>query len=383
LKNIIHFSGDDYWNSNPHSRFHIINSAWEQGYKILWINPLGTRFPSLRKKGFSSRIWRKLKSLIKFVKLEKPNYYVYTPFYLPIFSEGFTQRINFIFLSFQIDLLQKILGFVNPILFFSTLVYGELIKKIKHKYAVFYYSDNYILYRELTAKTKEYLSAQENYLLDNSDLILCASQAILNYASSRTRKTIRLFPHQVDFNYFNSSLRHSSPLPIELSQIHGPIVGYYGTLTDSNDWELIEYCANLRPHYNFVFIGRKDISNSKIEQYSNIIFIGKKDYKALPYYARHFNVCIMFWIRRDWIKNSSPLKLKEYLSMEKPVVSTYIEEIARLYSDIVYIAKSKEEFLLMLDEAISRPDQKKILKGLAIVKNDSWLNAVRTIESYI
>ena len=66
---MIHFSGDDYWNSNPHSRYHLTNAFWQKGYKVVWINPIGTRFPSRKIKSlFYYRIYNKIKSLLKLLQ---------------------------------------------------------------------------------------------------------------------------------------------------------------------------------------------------------------------------------------------------------------------------------------------------------------------------
>ncbi|MCK4709715.1 MAG: hypothetical protein KAU21_13935, partial [Gammaproteobacteria bacterium] len=65
---LIHFSGDDWWQSNPHSRHHITKQFQRAGYRVLWVNPMGMRFPSLRKKGFVRKIFNKFKSLLKMLK---------------------------------------------------------------------------------------------------------------------------------------------------------------------------------------------------------------------------------------------------------------------------------------------------------------------------
>src|SRR5574340_1210952 len=97
-KSIIHFSGDDFWYANPRSRFHVMNAYHKNGYKILWINPIGIRFPSVKKKNF-----RKAKSLSKLLRKHKENFYVYTPFLIPRFKEGFVFSLNKFLLKVQLQ----------------------------------------------------------------------------------------------------------------------------------------------------------------------------------------------------------------------------------------------------------------------------------------
>ena len=87
-KSIIHFAGDDYWISNPHSRYHISKAFWKKGYKILWINQVGFHFPSVRKSGSGAlkKIFRKLKSYAKALKKVDDGFYVYTPVIIPKFK---------------------------------------------------------------------------------------------------------------------------------------------------------------------------------------------------------------------------------------------------------------------------------------------------------
>ncbi len=54
---------------------------------------------------------------------------------------------------------------------------------------------------------------------------------------------------------------------------------------------------------------------------NNVFFLGKRDYSDIPAFGNYFDVCLNFWVMKDWIKNSSPLKIKEYLALGKPVVS--------------------------------------------------------------
>ncbi len=383
-RSIIHFSSDDYWNSNPHSRYHITKNFIGLGYKVLWINPLGTRFPSIKKKNFSNRIIRKLKSIFKFLRKVDDNFYVYTPILFPVFSRGFYFNLNKIIFYLQITFASAVIGIKKPVLFFSTPLYAFALNFLRHSKSIYYYSDHYTAYRELNNDSRKYLEYLDSLLFNNSDVIYCASKEIYsNLLSKDGRSNIFYLPHAVDFEHFNNICKDKTEIPRDIKSIKHPVIGYYGTLTDSNNWEIIDYCSKERPDYNFVFIGRKDIYLPHLEERSNIFFLGKKSYEELPDYASQFDVCIMFWIRREWIKNSSPLKLNEYLSLGKPVVSTLIEEVNENYNDIVFTAKSKEEFLESIDHALKNDNSQRIEKGLEMVKNYSWKKVTKRILTAI
>lgn len=374
---VIHYSADDYWNSNPHSRHHITDQFYKD-YKILWVNPMGSRVPSMKKKGFWGRVFRKLKSLAKFIKQAKKGFFVTTFITVPVFKEGRIQKVNQFMLKAQLWIIKSILGIRKPILFYTTPVYANTLGLIKHSFAVYYYSDQYTAYREFDEATRKFTEKLDEKLYSNVDLVLCASTKIYNNVVDKTTVPVKKFPHQVDYKFFSEY--QAEEKPEDIRNLKRPIVGYYGTLSDSNDWEIIKYCAELRPEYNFVFIGRKDIKDTGLENFKNVHFLGKKPFDSIPAYGKCFDVAIMFWIRREWIINCSPLKLKEYLSMGIPVVSTEIEEITQNYPDVVHCGRDRELFLLGLDLAIKEKDEKKIAKGIDKVKDDNWYNAIKIVE---
>lgn len=381
-KSIVHFSGDDFWYANPRSRFHVMNAYHKIGYKILWINPIGIRFPSIKKKNFGRKIVRKVKSLSKLLRKYKDNFYIYTPFLIPKFKEGYIFSLNKFLLKLQLRILTAILKIRNPLIFFTTPAFGYALDFINREKSIYYLTDQYVLYRELTDGNKNYLEKLDKKLFTSCDIILCSSSKIYSDMKSKREKSVYYFPHKVDYKFFQITKNHAD-MPEDLKNINRPVIGYYGTLTDSNDWDILEYCINNRPNYNFVFIGQKDIKLPKIEAKDNVHFLGKKEYSEIPLYGNLFDVCIMFWIRREWIKNCSPLKLKEYLAIGKPIVSTYIEELELFYKDVIYISKNKEEFLQNLDKAVKGDNMARVLKGMETVNKDSWDAVPSLIEKML
>ncbi len=374
---VIHFSADDYWHSNPHSRHHITEQPGKH-YNILWVNPIGSRMPSFKKKGFTARIIRKLVSLTKFLKKVRNGYYVITFISVPYFKEGGIQHINRLFTKAQIRMSTGLLEIRKPLLFFTTPVYACALDMISHPFSVYYHSDQLSAYREFSRETRRFTENPDKKHYKKADLILCASQKIYDTVSEKTAEKVRYFSHQVNYSCFSE--KEGTELPEDMKSIRKPVIGYYGTLTDSNDWNTIRYCAEKRSNYSFVPIGRKDIKNTGPEDLPNVCFPGKKPFSEIPLYGKSFDVGIMFWIRREWITNCSPLKLKEYLSLGIPVVNSRIEEVEKLYSDMVLIADDKDEFLERLDISVTCDSSNRINRGIEKVKNDSWYNAIKIIE---
>lgn len=352
---LVHFSGDDWWQSNPHSRHHITFQFHKRGYKVLWVNPMGLRFPSLKKGGFLKKIANKVKSILRAVKEVKPGFFVFTFVFLPVFKRGFVERINTAFIDLQLRLVRRRLGIRRAVAFVTLPTFAPMVRAAKNagvlNTVIYYYSDQYDKYREI--RDPGPILAWDAMLQEDADAIYCASDDILQSLKPETRscKTARVIDHQVDFDHFDFHNIEGRDLGIA-----SPIIGYFGSITDSNDWEMIAHAAHARPDWNFVFIGRQRIALPALEALPNVHFLGFVPYEELPALAVNFDVGIMFWKMTDWIRACSPLKLKEYLALGLPVVSVPINEVVTKYRDFVEIAEDGPSFVRAVEVALTRDD---------------------------
>ena len=338
--------------------------------------------PSLKKKGTGGKIWRKLQSLLKMLRKAESGWFVVTPFILPIFKKSRLETLNRTLLRLQLAACHLVLNIRRPVVLHTVPSFADTLSFLKARRCIYYYSDQYTLYRELSDAERSRMEIRDDLLRRKADSVICASKKIMENAEGKVSpERLFYFPHRVDFQKFNNADR--SNVPDDLQGIPHPRIGYYGSLSDSNDWKVIQYCAEQRPDYQFVFIGRKDIADAGVEQLSNVHFLGKKSFEMIQNYGAGFDVAIMFWIRRPWIQHCSPLKLKEYLSLGVPVVSTRIEEVEKDYADIVYSAETPEEFLAALDAAVTQDNSERVRLGLERVSSDTWADIVPLIEGVL
>jgi hypothetical protein len=139
-------------------------------------------------------------------------------------------------------------------------------------------------------------------------------------------------------------------------------VGCIGQINSSAyDWELIEHLSASFPSAHFVFIGPrfKEQSNSAANRIEavfgrrNVHWLGPKPHAHLPAYLRRFDVCINPLCVSEHNHRRSPLRLFDYLTTDRPIISTAIAEASN-HVPFVSIAKDKEEFRRFLDEALKQ-----------------------------
>lgn len=162
-----------------------------------------------------------------------------------------------------------------------------------------------------------------------------------------------------------------------------PIIGYYGAFASWFDYDMVSNLAKQRPEYNIVLIGSKyddSLEKSNIEKLENVYFLGTKDYKILKNYASKFNICTVPFLINDITKATSPLKIFEYMALEKPIVTTAMDECKKYKS--IFIANNKEEFIELIDKALKLNREKneeyyEILKKEAL--ENTWDSKAKSI----
>lgn len=164
----------------------------------------------------------------------------------------------------------------------------------------------------------------------------------------------------------------------DFREIASPRVGCVGQISeDAYDWDLIEYLSASLPYAQFVFLGPLMHSNDRTKRIaaifsrSNIHWLGAKPHTALPDYLNGFDVCINPLRVSEHNHRRSPLRLFDYLTTDRPIISTAIEE-AFNHVPYVSIAANKEEFRRLLSDALSLKAAPGLKDRHAYIAANTW-----------
>jgi glycosyltransferase involved in cell wall biosynthesis len=182
--------------------------------------------------------------------------------------------------------------------------------------------------------------------------------------------------HGVDFERF-SEADADPTVPDDLRDVPRPIIGFFGGIDDHTfDLDFMARVAAMRPQYSFVFVGRTSIDCTPMTRLPNVTMLGQRPYDQIPRYGRCFDVCLMPWRQNRWIEACNPIKLREYLALGKPIVSTPFPELES-WGDAAYVASSSGEFALAIDRALADRSPGLIEKQRQRVASASWLGRAR------
>lgn len=234
-----------------------------------------------------------------------------------------------------------------------------------------------------------------NYLLDRHNCLdLNSVDFVLATATKLYEEMITKFPKEkviyhpnaVDYEHFHIEKDPAKcPKIIQSILAEGkPIIGYYGALADWIDYDLINSVARKRVDWNIVLIGLDyDKSMKKLERLDNIKYLGVKKYQDLPNYGIWFDVAIIPFKEGDIAKSTSPLKLFEYMAMNKPVVATRDLIECQKYEGVL-MAEDKNDFILKVEQALDLKDDPNYLLILdENAKSNTWLQRAMKIDELI
>jgi glycosyltransferase involved in cell wall biosynthesis len=172
----------------------------------------------------------------------------------------------------------------------------------------------------------------------------------------------------VDYNFY---LERCQPNSL-LAGMEHPIVGYYGAIADWFDLQLMIYVARNRPAYSFVLLGGIfDVDVSELERLPNVRLLGQQHYETMPQYLYHFDACLIPFKTNLTTAATDPVKVYEYLSAGKPVVSVALSELEQ-YRDLLYIARDRDDFLAQLDRALAEDDPQIIEQRRSFAMQNTW-----------
>jgi glycosyltransferase involved in cell wall biosynthesis len=370
-KSIVCFGGEDWWYHHPHSKNHLMRRFARAGNKVIFVNSISMGLASVTNKDFLPRVTRKLKSYAKLARTTPEGITVVSPAALPFFGSRAARAANRHLLSAQIGALARSRGLSKPILWIAIPTAVEMIGRMDESLVVYQVSDKYDANTMDHATDPETIRRLHERALDAADIIFYSGRKLLSEATRGQERSF-LLEQAVDFDHWAKVGSGELEVASEVASIPRPRIGYFGAIEPwLVDQELIKRASVERPHWHWVFIGNRS-RGLEIEDLPNVHFLPAVAYDELPRYAAGFDVCVLPWeTEQAFTSYGSAIKVREYLATGKPVVIAPLPEYEPM-ADVLRIARSRDQFLRLVQDALDEEGTEKARARQASVVNGTW-----------
>jgi glycosyltransferase involved in cell wall biosynthesis len=370
------FGGEDWWYHNRgHTDMQLMRRFARMG-TTLYVNSIVMGKPTIGDgKKFREKVVRKAKSIFKGLEPSGVGFWVYSPFTLPVHHIPWVRPFNQAVLQLQIQRVTRKLRMSNPVVWVVCPVACDTALNIKRSKLVYQRTDRFEDYPNVDVET---IAAYDRKLKAEADLTIFVNTSLYDEEAGQCRNAIYL-DHGVDFEMFTSA-EGNPQRPADIAPIQGPIAGYFGALDGHKlDVGFIEAVADLSPGISFVFVGNVSHELLRLAEKENVWLLGQKPYEQIPDYGKCFDVAILPWARSRWTQAANPIKLKEYLALGKPVVSTSAFSEVQQYRDVVHVADTPEEFSRKIVEAMAQNGPDQVAARRKRVEHASWDGKARMV----
>ena len=376
--------GED-WGGLPSSTQHLIKHL-AKNRQVLWINSIGLRQPKLCLRDIQRTIYKVIKRIniklftntIKTNAVNTPtNIHVINPLTIPAPKSNIARAIAAFLLRQQICPNIKKLKLNKPILWISVPTAADLIGDLSEHKVIYYCGDDF---SGLAGVDHQTVANHEKKLIHHSHLVITASDNLHKKLSTTpTRPLCRTLTHGVDFELFSKPVERAHDLPPNIK----PIAGFYGSLSQWLDVDMLADVIRLLPHWNFVFIGKQEADMTKIYNFHNTYFLGPKPHHELPKYVQHWQASILPFRNNAQIRACNPLKLSEYIAAGTPIVSTKFPAVQphRQFIQIAQTAGTFAEALELSPYLIKLPHFSSILQQR--VTQQTWTHKAHIVDKWI
>jgi hypothetical protein len=363
---VVCYAGVDWWYHNRgHSECQVMTRLAEE-HRVLWVNSIGMRMPSPGSTDLVfSRIWSKLRSLLRGLRKDESGMWILSPFFIPRYTPRML-RLNGWLLRMQVALARRVARIDAPSAWLTIPTATPAIVGPEWHRVVANRCDDYAAFPEID---REMVGKLQHDMLDVSDVALYVNHELQDREAPRARTSVFL-GHGVDVGHFSPPYGDE---PEALRDLPRPILGFYGALDDYRfDIDLFVAVARAHPEATVVVCGPQAMDLSPLEAEANIVYLGAIPYEELPAYASRFDVGLMPWLRNEFIEACNPIKLKEYLALGYPIASIDFPELAP-YASLVHSALDEESFLEAVDAALAEVgDDERMAERRATVAADDW-----------
>jgi len=222
------------------------------------------------------------------------------------------------------------------------------------------------------------LLEREAALLERADLVFTGGQSLYR-AKKERHPRVYCFPSSVDAAHFAQAGAEGAgrvPEAAEQAALPHPRLGYFGVIDERIDLLLLGALAAAHPEWQIVTVGpTAKIEAATLPRHPNLHYFGQREYRQLPAFLAGWDVCLLPFALNRSTEFISPTKTLEYMAAGKMMVSTPIRDVEESYARIVYLGRTREEFITACERALTAAPEERAARQArmrAVLEQTSW-----------
>jgi len=351
LPDIVLFSTADWDNPFWTNKQHMAMQFARHGYRVLYVDSLGLRQPTLARcdlKRMFGRLWK----AFPYPRCVQPTVWRTSPLVIPLHRWAVVRRGNDALLKSTLHWHMTRLKFDKPLIWTYNPLLSRLISQLPHRGVVYHCVDDLRFAPGIDATAIEEAERQLGNVAD-----LCFTTSL-----KLQRRMESLFPCTIyeanvcDVTHFHQA-RTPLPQPCDLAAIPRPRLLFIGALSQYKvDYTLIEQVATALPQVHWVLLGAvgegQPASASPPSHLPNVHLLGPRPYIDLPAYLCHADVAVLPAPHNSYTDAMFPMKFFEYLAAGVPLVATALPAL-REFADLFFEADSAEAFARAVEAVLA------------------------------
>ncbi len=223
------------------------------------------------------------------------------------------------------------------------------------------------------------LAALERKLVGASSCIFCSSKNLSEKLAARAGHPEKCI---IVHNAFEPSAFLERPPNIKSERAVGThILGYVGTISSWFDFEVLIKIVDEFDSVEVHLLGPIENLGVGLPQHERIKYLGAVRHEDIQARVSGFDVLMMPFQVTELVQSVDPVKLYEYVFLDKPIVSVRYKEIER-FSDFVDFYTSYEELASILDRYLRDDFRKKYSddERRKFISSNTWSSRVGVIQ---
>ena len=343
--------------------------------RVLWLNSVATRTPKLTSGRDLGKVVRKLAAFARGPVNVENDLWVFTPIVVPLPHNALARKVNRQILAATIASLRARLQLSEFHLWTFLPNVADYVGAFGESLAVYYCVDEWSMFSYINLESTQ---AAERRLLERTDCVFAVTHALADRKRAANPNTF-VSPHGVDHALFAQALASETRIPADIAGMPRPVIGFYGTIQDWVDLDLIAYLARSHPEWSLVLVGQIMVDTSKVAGLPNVHLLGRREHRDLPAYCKGFDVGLIPYRIDERMPFVNPIKLREYLSAGLSVVSTGVPEVRR-YGHLCAVADDHQGFLAAVERALVENSLELRQQRSRSMESETWQARFAEIE---